>query len=248
MRRLIIALCATAITQGAPATDINSLILEQMGKMPSGGKYSVSHVAKIKLQSAAHFESGKFFVIPTAPYPSFCSGATYIVFIKTIEALRDSGQLKLDFATLNQLVIRDQHDGEGIWGRWNANGPGTARLFHELGLGRNFTDFTQAQPGDFMKIFWNQNVGQLESGHSVIFLGTVNHPDGEYVRFWSSNIPNGYGEKEVSRSKIANAIFSRLEAPANLTRIHDIPVVDVYLSSLLRKKSNFAEATKKCGI
>jgi len=248
MRRLIIALCATAITQGAQATDINSLILEQMGKMPSGGKYSVSHFAKIKLQSAAHFESGKFFVIPTAPYPSFCSGATYIVFIKTIEALRDSGQLKLDFATLNQLVIRDQHDGEGIWGRWNANGPGTARLFHELGLGRNFTDFTQAQPGDFMKIFWNQNVGQLESGHSVIFLGTVNHPDGEYVRFWSSNIPNGYGEKEVSRSKIANAIFSRLEAPANLTRIHDIPVVDVYLSSLLRKKSNFAEATKKCGI
>ena len=248
MRRLIIALCATAITQSAPATDINSLILEQMGKMPSGGKYSVSHVAKIKLQSAAHFESGKFFVIPTAPYPSFCSGATYIVFIKTIEALRDSGQLKLDFATLNQLVIRDQHDGEGIWGRWNANGPGTARLFHELGLGRNFTDFTQAQPGDFMKIFWNQSVGRLESGHSVIFLGTVNHPDGEYVRFWSSNIPNGYGEKEVSRSKIANAIFSRLEAPANLTRIHDIPVVDVYLSSLLRKKSNFAEATKKCGI
>ena len=248
MRRLIIALCATAITQGAPATDINSLILEQMGKMPSGGKYSVSHFAKIKLQSAAHFESGKFFVIPTAPYPSFCSGATYIVFIKTIEALRDSGQLKLDFATLNQLVIRDQHDGEGIWGRWNANGPGTARLFHELGLGRNFTDFTQAQPGDFMKIFWNQSVGRLESGHSVIFLGTVNHPDGEYVRFWSSNIPNGYGEKEVSRSKIANAIFSRLEAPANLTRIHDIPVVDVYLSSLLRKKSNFAEATKKCGI
>ncbi len=248
MRRLIIALCATAIAQGAPAADLNGLILEQMRKMPSGGKYSVSHVAKIKLQSAAHFESGKFFVIPTAPYPSFCSGATYIVFIKTIETLRDSGQLKLDVATLNQLVIRDQVDGEGIWGRWNANGPGTARLFHELGLGRNFTDFAQAQPGDFMKIFWNQSVGRLESGHSVIFLGTVNHPDGEYVRFWSSNIPNGYGEKEVPRSKIANAIFSLLEAPANLTRIHDIPVVDVYLSSLLRQKSDFAEATKKCGI
>ena len=248
MRRLIIALCATAIAQGAPAADLNGLILEQMRKMPSGGKYSVSHFAKIKLQSAAHFESGKFFVIPTAPYPSFCSGATYIVFIKAIETLRDSGQLKLDVATLNQLVIRDQVDGEGIWGRWNANGPGTARLFHELGLGRNFTDFAQAQPGDFMKIFWNQSVGRLESGHSVIFLGTVNHPDGEYVRFWSSNIPNGYGEKEVPRSKIANAIFSRLETPANLTRIHDIPVVDVYLSELLRKKSDFAEATKKCGI
>jgi hypothetical protein len=248
MRKLVGLLLLCVAGHSATAAGLNSLILEQMGKMPSGGKYSVSHFAKIKLQSAAHFESGKFFVIPTAPYPSFCSGATYIVFIKTIEALRDTGQLKLDAATLNQLVIRDQHDGEGIWGRWNANGPGTGRLFHELGLGRNFTDFAQAQPGDFMKIFWNKNVGRSESGHSVIFLGTVNHPDGEYVRFWSSNIPHGYGEKEVPRSKIANAIFSRLETPANLTRVHDIPIVDVYLSSLLRKKSNFAEATKKCGI
>ena len=99
-----------------------------------------------------------------------------------------------------------------------------------------------------MKIFWNKNVGKSESGHSVIFLGTTNHSDGEYVRFWSSNTGMGYGEREVPRSKIANAIFSRLETPANLTRVHDIPLVDAYLASLLRKKSNFAEATKKCGI
>ncbi len=236
------------MAQVANADNLNVLILEQLRKMPSGGKYSVSHFAKIKLQSAAHFESGKFFVIPKAPYPSFCSGATYIVFIKTIETLRERGQLQLDFATLNHLVIRDQHDGEDIWGRWNANGPGTARLFYELGLGRNFTDFAQAQPGDFMKIFWNKNVGRRESGHSVIFLGTVNRSDGEYVRFWSSNIPGGYGEKEVPRSKIANAIFSRLQTPANLSRIHDVPATDSYLASLLRKKSNFVEATKKCGI
>jgi hypothetical protein len=236
------------VAQVANADNLNALILEQLRKMPSGGKYSVSHFAKIKLQSAAHFESGKFFVIPKAPYPSFCSGATYIVFIKTIEALRERGQLQLDFATLNHLVIRDQRDGEDVWGRWNANGPGTARLFYELGLGRNFTDFAQAQPGDFMKIFWNKNVGRRESGHSVIFLGTVNRPDGEYVRFWSSNIPGGYGEKEVPRSKVANAIFSRLQTPANLSRIHDVPATDSYLASLLRKKSNFAEATKKCGI
>jgi hypothetical protein len=248
MHKLIVLACIGAFAHSASAASLNALILEQVEKMPSGGKYSVSHFATIKLQSAAHFESGKFFVIPSAPYPSFCSGATYVVFIKTIEALRERGELKLNFATLDQLVIRDQHDGEGVWGRWNANGPGTARLFHELGLGRNFTDFAQAQPGDFMKIFWNKNVGRLESGHSVIFLGTVDRPDGEYVRFWSSNIPHGYGEKEVPRSKIAYAIFSRLETPANLTRIHDVPFVDVYLASLLRKKSNFAEATKKCGI
>ena len=248
MRKLIALGIGALFAHSAYAAGYNALVLEQMHKMPSGGKYSVSHVAKIKLQSAAHFESGKFFVIPTKPYVSFCSGATYLVFIKTIEELRDRGQLQLDFATLNQLIIREQRDGEGVWGRWNANGPGTARLFYELGLGRNFTDFSQAQPGDFMKIFWNNNVGRRESGHSVIFLGTSQHQDGEYVRYWSSNIGMGYGEKEVPRSKIAHAIFSRLEMPANLTRIQNAPTTDSYLSSLLRKKSNFAEARQKCGI
>ena len=236
------------IATAARAEDYNGLILDQIKQMPQGGRYSVSRFASIRLQSAAHFESGKFFILPTAPFPSFCSGATYLVFIRTLEALRASGQLHLDFATLEQLIIRDQHDGEGIWGRWNANGPGTARLFHELGLGRNFTDFAQARPGDFMKIFWNKNVGRRESGHSVIFLGTINRADGQYVRFWSSNIPRGYGEKEVPRSKIAYAIFSRLETPANLTRIHDAPETDAYLASLLRKQSSFAEATQKCGL
>ena len=67
------------------AGDYNDVVLEQVNRMPKGGRYSVSHFAKIRLQSSAHFESGKFFVIPSGP--SFCSGATYLVFIKTIEAL-----------------------------------------------------------------------------------------------------------------------------------------------------------------
>ena len=99
-----------------------------------------------------------------------------------------------------------------------------------------------------MKIFWSKSVGKTESGHSVIFLGTETRPDSEYVRFWSSNVPFGYGEKTVPRTKIAYAIFSRLDNPANLTRINSAPEVDTYLSSLLRKRSNFAEATRKCGI
>src|SRR3982750_4280855 len=203
--------------------------------MPVGGNYAVSHVAKIRLQSAAHFESGKFFVLPSAASPSFCSGATYLVFIRTLEELRAGGRLQLDFATLDKLIIRDQRDGEGIWGRWNANGPGTARLFHELGLGRNFTNFAEAKPGDFMKIFWSNRVGKTESGHSVIFLGTENRLGTEYVRYWSSNVPAGYGVKTVPRAKIACAIFSRLQTPGNLARINSAPAVDAYLGSLLRK-------------
>jgi len=243
--------CAAVLAFGSPHSageNLNSLVLEQLKQMPKGGRYSVSRFAKIKLQSAAHFESGKFFILPSAASPSFCSGATYLVFIRTVEALREKGQLHLDFPTLEQLIIRDQHDGEGIWGRWNANGPGTARLFHELGLGRNFVSFDEAQPGDFIKIFWSRQVGRKEHGHSAIYLGKETRMGVEYVRFWSSNVGVGYSEKEVPRSKIAAAIFSRLQTPVNLSRISSVPVVDAYLASLLRKRSSLAEATSKCGI
>jgi hypothetical protein len=234
--------------QTSLAADYNDLILDQIKEMPTGGRYSVSHFAKIRLQSSAHFESGKFFILPSAASPSFCSGATYLVFIRTIESLRARGELHLDFATLEKLIIRDQRDGEGIWGRWNANGPGTARLFHELGLGPNFDNFDQARPGDFMKIFWSRQVGKSEHGHSTIFLGRENRLGVEYVRYWSSNVPSGYGEKSVPRSKIAYAIFSRLESPANLSGISTAPFVDSYLASLLRTRSSIAEAGTKCGL
>src|SRR5205823_8966032 len=43
-----------------------------------GGRYSVSGFAKIRLQSSAHFESGEFFILPSAALPSFWSGPTYL--------------------------------------------------------------------------------------------------------------------------------------------------------------------------
>ena len=236
-----------SLAQLAPSP-LNDLILQQIREMPVGGKYSASRTATIRLQSAAHFESGKFFILPDAASPSYCSGATYLVFMKTIEALRDRGDLELKYETLDQLMIRGQPDGAGIWGRWNANGPGTARLFYELGLGRNFDDFEEARPGDFMKIFWSPEVGREEHGHSVIYLGTEKRAGLDYVRFWSSNIPLGYGERSVLRTKIVHAIFSRLYAPANLARIEETPAVDRYLAGLVRVRSNYAEAKAKCGM
>lgn len=215
--------------------------------MPTGGKYSASAAATARLQSAVHLESGGFFIQPTVATPSYCSGATYLVFLKTIEALRGRGDLRLSKETLGQLMIRGQRDGAGIWGRWNANGPGTARLFHELNLGSNFDNFDAAQPGDFMKIFWSDEVGRAEHGHSVIFLGTEEKSGREYVRYWSSNIPLGYGERSVARTKIVHAIFSRLATPSNLSRIDEVPRLDPYLASLERVRSSYAEAKEKCG-
>ena len=242
------AILPTELSGHLAPSPLNDIILQQVKKMPVGGKYSATRTATIRLQSAAHFESGKFFILPDAASPSYCSGATYLVFMKTIEALRAQGQLQLDYETLDQLMIRGQRDGQGIWGRWNANGPGTARLFYELGIGRNFDDFAEAEPGDFMKIFWSPEVGREEHGHSVIFLGMERKLGLDYVRFWSSNIPLGYGERSVPRTKISHAIFSRLYAPAKLSRIDEVPQLDPYLASLERVRSSYAEAKEKCGM
>ena len=243
---LFLAVPAALVSRAA---DYNATVLQSIAEMPLGGQYGTTRVATIALVQAAHFESGKFFVLPSPDSPSFCSGATYLVFLKTIEQLRSEGRLNLDPETLESLVIHEgQRDGEGVWGRWNANGPGTARLFYELGLGTNSTDFATAKPGDFMKIFWTPEVGNTEHGHSVVYLGTEMRDGVEYVRFWSSNIPAGYGEKIVPRSRMAQVIFSRLEKPENLVRIKTAHEVDPYLAGLVTRRSSMPEALEKSGL
>ena len=235
-------------TMAIPA--YNKLILQQIHTMPTNGGYSASHVATQRLAGSILLNPlGKLDVSASSACPSYCSGATYLVFLKAVSALQKSGQLPLDSASLNALLVSGQRDGEGIWGRWNANGPGTARLFHELALGPNFSDYARAQPGDFMKIFWNNAVGRKEHGHSVIFLRTENIEGVDSVRFWSSNIGVGYSEKTVPRSKIVFPIFSRLEAPRNLAQAASItPTTDPYLAGLLTKDSNFNEVRERCGM
>jgi len=159
------------------------------------------------------------------------------------------GEIILDYDTLTTLMIREgQKDGAGVWGRWNANGPGTARLFYELNVGRNFTSWNDARPGDFLKIFWRDAVGSNEHGHSVIFLGTEMKGGMEFVRFWSSNQPGGFGEKSVAKSKIARALFSRLERPERFEGLASLPSIDPYLASLLARESSFAEACRLSGV
>ena len=98
-----------------------------------------------------------------------------------------------------------------------------------------------------MKIFLTNKVGRQERGHSVIFLGLVRQSGVEMVRFWSSNKPGGFGEKSVPRSRIANAIFSRLEYPANIQRASTLNQRDGYLASLLTQDSSFPEALTQAG-
>ena len=244
-----------ARAQSAAASDggaapYNALVLQEIRTMPAFGGYSADHQASVKLGSAVSLGGPDGMEIEAArAQPSYCSGATYLVFLKTVKALVARGELPADERVLSPLLITGQRDGQGVWGRWNANGPGTARLFYELNLGPNFSDFAAAQPGDFMKIFWSDAVGRREHGHSVIFLGTERVNGVESVRFWSSNLHAGYSEKTVPRSRIKAAIFSRLLNPANVARAETLGErPDPYLASLLSADSNLAEVRQECGL
>ena len=234
----------------AGAAPYNALVLQQIRAMPALGGYSASHAASVKLGGSVSLDAlTGLNVLPAQAQPSYCSGATYLVFLKAVNTLVARGEVPRDERTLAPLLIAGQRDGEGVWGRWNANGPGTARLFYQLGLGPNFSEWSRAQAGDFMKIFWNNNVGRREHGHSVVFLGEETANGVPSVRFWSSNLGVGYSEKVVPKAKIAAVVFSRLTNPRGVVRAGTLaPRVDPYLASLLTADSSMAEVRQQCGM
>lgn len=239
---------ATLYAQGLSpvSSGPNQVVLDVIRTMPQGGGYSASNSATAHLAAAVRTVGSKLAVNPAAAIPSYCSGATYLVFVSTLQRL-NNGYISGPVAA--NLAVKDQPDGVGIWGRWNANGPGTACLFHELQIGRNFTDWRLAQPGDFMKIFWNTNVGRREHGHSAIYLGTTLQGGTEFVQFWSSNQPRGFGEKTVPKTRIAYVIFSRLTSPENLaSKLAVLPARNSYLAGLLIKDSSLTEADRYSGV
>ncbi len=230
------------------AKSCNDLVLAALGKMPVGGGYETTSRAMDKLRQATASDASGLTVEPAAATPSFCSGATYLVFLSVVQKMIDEGRLRLSPSALAALPIRGQADGVGMWGRWNANGPGTARLFFELGLGRNFLSFDDARPGDFMKIFWSDEIGSREFGHSVIYLGRTRTPAGvETIQFWSSNKPGGYGERSVPSSKIKRVVFSRLEHPERLATAANLGK-DAYLVAMLRRPGTPEELREMIGV
>lgn len=236
------------------AVDCNAQVLEAIQGMPEYGSYSASKASFDGLTRAITVHGTSLAIDPLQARPSFCSGATYLVFVRALERLAAQGTLNMEPATLQALVVAGQRDGQGIWGRWNANGPGTARLFSELQLGRNFCEFADARPGDFMKIFWTDEIGKKEHGHSVIYLGSKKVGSSEYIQFWSSNMPtlagdrSGYGEKLVLKSKMARVIFSRLERPANITQLRTVSGTDSFLAGLLTRSATMEDVKRMCGL
>lgn len=231
----------------AMASDYNAVVLEQISRIPGGGRYATDTGAHQALTRAVSVTDSGARITPSAARPSYCSGATYLALLMALQDLEKRGEITITPETWEAIRPQPLPDGTGIWGRWNANGPGTARLFYELGLGRNFTDIREARPGDFLKVFWTDAVGQNERGHSVVFLGTETVNGQEMVKYWSSNKPDGMGTRSVSRKKIAWMLFSRLEHPERIAAWASIPQSDAYLASLLRVDSSRREALKLSG-
>ncbi|MCG7369279.1 MAG: Tat (twin-arginine translocation) pathway signal sequence [Cutibacterium avidum] len=188
-------------------------------------------------------------VNPQFATPSFCSSAVYLLLLKSIEMYEKScGHVLpekqweyLKPYTVENRAYPIQADGVGAWGRANANGPGLAELVHELGIGTNMyigtteeyinsSDrnalFASIRKFDYMKIFWNDEIGKDESGHMVVVLGRsierdqAGHSVG-LLHYWSSNgshtdINGGYGIKCVSVDKIHRAVITRIDWPWKL--------------------------------
>lgn len=213
--------------------DFNSKVLAAVRTMPAGGGYDGSDATKNLLPKACSLRGGRFVVKASTAQPSFCSGATYLVLLKAL----DGGSESL-------LPVMDHQDGHGIFGRWNANGPGAAKLVADLKAGRNFTSWDEARPGDFLKIWWTAEIGGRERGHLVVYLGH----DAEEVRFWSSNQPGGYGTRSVPRSKCRRVLFTRITRPERFDAASRLPEVDPWLVRMLRDDFTWAEVVSRCRI
>ena len=263
-------LCFFPLVLLADEAPINSLILETIEEMPQAGGYAryqrdlpenqrfqQLYATVDDLQAAIRVGiGGKLKVNPAAAgAPSFCSSATYLLFCQVLETLQEERKMPVSRALNQELadvgatrsVIHGDLDGVGLFGHWNANGPGTGVLFARLDLGTNFSSFERALPGDFLKIFWNDAIGKGERGHLVVYLGE--NESGDAIEVWSSNMSNedgtgGYGTMWVDKSRIQRALFSRFENPENLVRWLDFSEAEKtsdYLVSILTEGSTGEE-------
>ena len=221
-------------------------------KMPSGGGYSstqetVNHLAGnvVRWDAATQTLS----ITPNNACPSFCSAACYLVLLQALQKWEQHTGNKLP-ATAWQLfnIDKNQADGHGVWGRANANGPGFAKLVADTGAGVNFTDVSLARPGDFLKIFWTPEIGRKERGHLVVFLGAEKKNGTIYLRYWSANMPDGYGIKSTPLANMKHLVFTRITAPQNFANISELPQEDPILAAMLTRDFSFAQVIKMCRI
>lgn len=246
--------CAARNNSTQHGATFNDYILYAVRTMPRGGGYSTGRDAAENLSDKGVVwdeRQRRLTISPHHARPSFCSSACYLALLKALQHCENRKAIPpLPSGAWKSMDIRmGQLDGEGVWGRANANGPGFAKLIKDLNAGINFSDIRYARPGDFMKIFWNDQIGKYESGHLVIFLRTYKAKTGQtIVEFWSSNMGLGYSVKSVDMATVSRAIFTRVQYPARFSAVESLPLMDEWLYSLLTSPVSYSEVRKKCRI
>jgi formylglycine-generating enzyme required for sulfatase activity len=227
----------------------NDYVLKAVEEMPRGGGYSVEDAAMERLFGSVTVGNGEVVVDARAAQPSFCSSATYLVLLKALSLWGGAKGNTAAEAVWKEWVPRKLADGVGVWGRWNANGPGAAVLLRETGMGVSFIQKEKALPGDFLKIFWNEKFGSVERGHLVVFLGLNEDAEGHsQVVFWSSNQGMGYGVKAVDSRRIARMVFSRVTDPQRMAAVAKLSAKNGFLTEIAKRGASEREVAGQLGL
>ncbi len=224
------------------------MILDIIKTLPSGGGYSRGSSFQSPTITAHNIGADRWEMRVYDGFPSHCTGATYAVFARLIAVLQDNGRIALDGEQIAALSAKSRMpdgatlvDGQGPFQIFNSNGAGVAALLKHTGTGMSFRDdkLLYARAGDFLKLFWNDNVGASEQGHQVIYLGRKTVGSREMVCFWGSQRQNkkkrpggtealyfpaaegdkvvdGYGEACRPRDDIKAMVFSRVTCMEHL--------------------------------
>ena len=228
---------------------VQQWVLDSVNEMPSKGGYVLTKISPERLRDAFTLQNGVMTVDEVAATPSYCTTSTFIVLYKVLQKYWDYSRVTPSTAVLEMIKPNVEMDGVRIWGRWNSNGPATAKFFNDARIGQNFDDINQARPGDFLKMFWNGQVGKTEQGHSVVFLGQEKVNGVMMIKFWSSNkTTDGYGVRWVPVTDAKRMVFSRLTNLQNFENIAKLPETDDYLASMLSKSATWDEVRRVTGI
>ena len=255
---IVMSIAVSATSLGAKAepvnsrlcggTDFNAMVLDIIKDLPKGGGYSLGSSFQLPTITAHNIGGNRMEMRVYDGSPSHCTSATYTVFARLVAVLQDNGTISLTAEQIAALDARSRMpdgttlvDGQGLFQIFNANGAGVAALLKHTGTGMNFRDdnLLHARAGDFLKLFWNDNVGASEKGHQVIYLGHKTVGSRDMLCFWSSQRQNkkkrsggtealyfpaqegdqvvdGYGEVCRPRSDVKEMIFSRITCMQHL--------------------------------
>jgi len=222
--------------------DYNAMILKIIRSLPTGGGYSLGADFVFPTVTAHNIGRGHWELRVYDGFPSHCTSAAYALYSRLVATLHNGGRIHLSPDQLKSLEVKRRMpdgtarvDGQGPYAIFNANGAGVAAFLKHTGTGFSFRDdkLSYARPGDFLKLFWNANVGASEQGHQVVFTGRREMAGRDMICFWGSQrqnrkrrdghtealyfpaskggeVKDGYGEVCRPRSDVKAMIFSRV--------------------------------------